>query len=106
VYPGETVKVVPKLSIVNGINAVRQLFPRLYFAEGPCADGILGLQHYQYGVNPETKARTKEPLHNWASNPADSLRYYAVDIKEGGKPPKEEPMRLYDSPDAAQAWMS
>jgi len=108
VYPGEIVKIVPKLSIANGINAVRQLFPRLYFAEGPTADGVLGLQHYQYGVNPDTKVRTKEPLHNWASNPADSLRYYAVEMKEGGKPkPQEEDFDYSYSPDSqAQAWMS
>lgn len=106
VYPGEIVKVVPKVSVVNGINAVRQLFPRLYFAEGPTADGVLGLQHYQYGVNPETKVRTKEPLHNWASNPADSLRYYAVEIKEGNKPVRQE--RYVDEYESehAQGWMT
>lgn len=109
VYPTQgMVKIVPKVSIVNGINAVRQLFPRLYFAEGPTADGVLGLQHYQYGVNPETKERTREPLHNWASNPADSLRYYAVEIKEGNKPVAEEQevQRSYSPGDLAQAWMS
>lgn len=105
---GTLVKEAKKIGLVSGINVVRQLFPRLYFAEGPTADGVLGLQHYQYGVNPETKARTKEPLHNWASNPADSLRYYAVDVKEGNKPPKEE--KSYDHPSysdsQAQSWMS
>lgn len=106
VYPGDIVRIAPKLSIANGINAVRQLFPRLYFAEGPTADGILGLQHYQYGVNPETKVRTKEPLHNWASNRADSLRYYAVEMKEGGKPKaREEEFTDYE-PEHAQAWMA
>jgi phage terminase large subunit len=108
VYPGEIVKIVPKLSVANGINAVRQLFSRLYFAEGATADGILGLQHYQYGVNADTKVRTKEPLHNWASNPADSLRYYAVEIKEGNKPPKEEQYDYgnYSSDSQATSWMA
>jgi phage terminase large subunit len=106
VYPGEIVKIAPKVSIVNGINAVRQLFPRIYFAEGPTADGVLGLQHYQYGVNPETHVRTKEPLHNWASNPADALRYYAVEIKEGNKPvAQEQYVEEYSQSDTATAWM-
>ena len=108
VYPGEIVKIAAKVSIVNGINAVRQLFSRLYFSEANTSDGVLGLQHYQYGVNPETHQRTKEPLHNWASNPADSLRYYAVEMKEGSKPPKQEDH--YDHPsysgDQAQGWMA
>lgn len=108
VYPGEIVKIAPKVSIVNGINATRQLFPRMYFSEGPTADGVLGLQHYQYGVNPETHVRTKEPLHNWASNPADSLRYYAVEIKEGNKPSAEEVERErhHQPGELAQSWMS
>lgn len=108
VYPGEVVKIVPKLSVANGINAVRQLFPRLYFNEGATADGLLGLQHYQYGVNPETKVRTKEPLHNWASNPADALRYYAVEMKEGSKPKyekEEETVDFYEHGQEAQEWM-
>lgn len=106
VYPGEIVKIAPKVSIVNGINAVRQLFSRLYFAEGATADGVLGLQHYQYGVNPETHVRTKEPLHNWASNPADALRYYAVEIKEGNKPVvQEQYVEEYSQSDTATAWM-
>ena len=106
VYPGEIVKIAPKVSIVNGINAVRQLFPRIYFAEGPTADGVLGLQHYQYGVNPETHVRTKEPLHNWASNPADALRYYAVEIKEGNKPVRQEQyVDDYSDNETATAWM-
>jgi phage terminase large subunit len=106
IYPGQIVKIAPKVSIVNGINAVRQLFPRLYFSEGNTADGVLGLQHYQYGVNPETHVRTKEPLHNWASNPADSLRYYAVEIKEGNKPPKQEEYQdEYSTGNEATAWM-
>ncbi len=105
VYPGETVKIAPKISVVNGINAVRQLFPRLYFSEGATADGVLGLQHYQYGVNPETHVRTKEPLHNWASNPADALRYYAVEIKEGNKPVRQEQYVDDYQDEHAQGWM-
>ena len=59
-------------------------------------------------VNPETKVRSKEPKHNWASNPADSLRYYAVEMKEGNKPPKEEQEydHYYQPGSQAQAWMS
>lgn len=108
VYPGEIVKTAPKLSIINGINAVRLLFPRLYFNEGQTADGVLALQHYQFGVNPETQQRTKEPLHNWASHPADALRYYAVDLKEGNKAPKDDTVYDHSSyvGSESQSWMS
>lgn len=78
-WPGEgRVIVVPNVGIANGINATRQLFPRLHFHEVKCREGIKRLQHYKYGVNPDTQKRTKEPLHDDASHAADSLRYYSV----------------------------
>jgi phage terminase large subunit len=83
-WPGEgRVKIVPNIGIMNGINATRALFPRLSFNEKMCEEGLQALQHYQYGVNPETQQRTKEPLHNWASHDADALRYYAVMLRDG-----------------------
>lgn len=107
VYPGDIVTVVPKTrSVVNDINAVRQLFPRLWFAEKETADGVLALQHYQYAVNPETKVRSKEPLHNWASNPSDALRTYVMGLREEARPkPKEEFLDTYEA-DHAQGWMA
>lgn len=77
-YPGDgRVIVVPRIpNITLGINAVRNLFPRLYFNEVKCADGLTALQHYQYEVDSETKERSIRPLHNFASNPADALRTY------------------------------
>jgi len=44
-------------------------------------------------------------VHN--SNPADSLRYYAVEIKEGNKPPKqEEYVDAYSESHQSTAWMA
>ena len=104
-YPGDgKVRIVPKVGITNGINAVRALFPRMYFNEVTCADGLLALQHYQFAVNPQTKARAKEPLHNWASNPADALRYYAVMMREGDRKPEPQEME-YDHNPHSQSWM-
>lgn len=85
IYPGEgKVLVLPnQASVVAGINAVRLMMPRMYFNEETCADGIKALTHYRFGVKPDTNQRTKVPLHNWASNPADALRYYAIGVREG-----------------------
>lgn len=106
-YPGDgKVRIVPRVGITNGINAVRQLFPRLYINETTCADGLLALQHYQFQVDPQTKQRSKEPLHNWASNPADSLRYYAVMVRDGDKKPEAPRDLEYDYGSHAQSWMS
>lgn len=109
IYPGDIVKVVPRTkSIVNDINFVRQIFPRMYFAEGPTSDGVLGLQHYQYDVNPDTKQRSKQPKHNWASNPADAFRTYVMGLKEDAKPKKQEEQydHSYQGDNASLGWMS
>ncbi len=73
-------KPIPATKPVVRINAVRSIFPRLFFNEADTSEGILGLQHYQYGVN-ENGQRTAEPLHNWASHPADSLGHYALSLQ-------------------------
>lgn len=84
------VRLIPRVSIETRINLLRALFPRLYISESQCPNGVMSLQHYQYGVHPETRQRTKVPLHNWASHDADSLGGYAVMLDEGHKQPVEE----------------
>lgn len=73
-------KPIPATSPLTRINALRSIFPRLFFNEKLTAEGVLGLQHYQYGVN-EKGQRTAQPLHNWASHPADSLGHYALSLQ-------------------------
>lgn len=81
---GRTVKIVPQLSIADGINAVRTIFPNLWIDATKCADGIQSLRHYKYDkVDENTLSRV--PLHDWASHDADALRYLAVSLK-GDKP--------------------
>jgi len=87
----DSVRLVPRVSIANRINAARQLFPRINFAEQPTSAGVQGLTHYQFKLD-ERGQRSREPLHNWASNPADAFTYYAVFLKEGTmqNPKKQE----------------
>jgi len=76
---GYKVRIVPKLSIADGINAVRTIFPNCYFDEKLCSEGIQRLQHYKFEVNEETLA--KEPLHDINSHGADGFRTFAVGVK-------------------------
>ena len=75
------VRIVPKLSVEDGINAARTIFPLCKFDSKRCADGVQSLKHYRYEVDPETKRYSKKPLHDWASDAADSFRYLAVSMK-------------------------
>ena len=78
--PEKVPKPIPATSPITRINAVRSIFPRLFFAEKETSEGVLGLQHYQYGVD-ENGQRKQQPLHNWASHPADSLGHYALSLQ-------------------------
>lgn len=102
----ERVRLVPRTSIVNRINATRALFPRINIAEGPTADGVQGLTHYRYAVDPNTKRRSVNPVHDWASNPADAFTYYPVWLKEGAmeRKPQVETERVY-APPHSLGWM-
>jgi len=80
---GRDVRIVPKVFVTDGINALRTLFPRCWFDQERCADGINALRRYRYGVNPVSNQWTKEPLHDINSHAADALRYFATAMQEG-----------------------
>ena len=79
---GRSVRIVPKLSVSDGINAARTIFNRCYFDEQKCAEGLQSLRHYRYDVDPDTKQFSDRPLHDWSSHAADAFRYFAVAIEE------------------------
>lgn len=89
---GRTVNIVPEIGIANGINAARGIFPRCYFDEERCADGMNHLRRYRYKVD-EKNQYSANPLHDEASHAADAFRYLAVAIVEprGKKPEKKQP---------------
>lgn len=80
---GRNVTIVPKLSVKDGIQAARTIFPSCWFDADRCADGINALRRYRYEMNKETGQFSKEPLHDEYSHAADAFRYFAV----GYKPP-------------------
>lgn len=91
IWGADKVKVARKLSIVDGINAVRTVFPKCYFDSEKASDGIQALRHYRYAFDEQLNTFKREPLHDWASHPADAFRTFAVSIKEEVREePKEE----------------
>jgi phage terminase large subunit len=76
------VRITPRLSISEGINAARMLMNRCYFDQNRCAEGLQALRHYRYDVNPDTKMFSDKPLHDQHSHAADAWRYVAVALDE------------------------
>jgi phage terminase large subunit len=70
--------IAPKVSIQDGINAVKLLLPRCYFDATKCAAGLEALRNYRRDFNTRLNEFKEEPLHNWASHGADGFRYLAV----------------------------
>lgn len=79
---------VPKLSIEDGIGAVRTLFPSLHIDETRCEYLLDCLANYHKEYDDVRKEFKKTPYHDWSSHGADSLRYLAVSFRwnpKGGK---------------------
>lgn len=82
---GINVHVVPKLSIADGIQAVRTLLPKCYFDKTRCARGIEALRQYRTEFDPKLQRFASKPLHDWTSHPADSFRMLALSVpKDAG----------------------
>lgn len=76
---GRSVQIVPSLSIVDGINAVRTVFPACYFDAAKCADGLQALRRYRYDTDPNSGRISRNPLHDINSHAADALRTFGVE---------------------------
>ena len=71
-------KIAPKLPVLDGINAVRGLLPRLWIDQTRCYDLVEALRQYTAEYDEVARVWAPRPLHNWASHYADSVRYFAV----------------------------
>lgn len=69
---------VPKLPIAEGIQAVRSILPQMYFEKDKTERLVLALKDYHKKRNEKMKTWSETPEHNWASHPADMMRYFAI----------------------------
>lgn len=72
------VEIVPKLSIEDGISAVRQVFKNCWFDENKCERWINALWSYHKDFDEKNRVYRNSPKHDWASNSADAFRYMWV----------------------------
>lgn len=76
------VKLVPKLDLQHGIDAVRFILPHCYIDQENCSDGIEALRAYRRRYDDITKAFSPKPQHDWSSHGSDAFRYFALVAKE------------------------
>ena len=85
----ECLKIVPNLSLQDGIQATRMMLLRSWF-DPRCEDGIECLRQYERSYNEDKKVFSDKPLHNWASHGADAARMAAIAWKEEAKLPSKD----------------
>ena len=66
------------IPVVDGIDAVRNMLPRMWFDKKNCELGLDALRMYRTEFDDKKGIHSLKPLHDWASNGADALRYFAV----------------------------
>jgi phage terminase large subunit len=84
---GYKTQIMPRVPVIDSINAARTVFTNCWFDRENCADGLTCLRHYRYEVDPDTGQFGRTPLHDQYSHGADAFRYIALMVNE---PPKRK----------------
>ena len=87
--PLKSMKIVPNLSLQDGIQATRMMLLRSWF-DPKCEEGIECLRQYQREYDEDKKIFRDKPRHDWASHGADAFRMAAVAWKEQARLPHKD----------------
>jgi hypothetical protein len=91
--PIEKMKIVPSLSLQDGIQASRLALLRCWF-DTKCDDGIECLRQYQREYDEDRKVFRDKPRHDWTSHGADAFRMMSIAWREEEKAlPKDDKIR-------------
>jgi hypothetical protein len=91
--PIEKMKIVPSLSLQDGIQASRLALLRAWF-DNKCDDGIECLRQYQREYDEDKKVFRDRPRHDWTSHGCDAWRMLSIAWREEEKAlPKDETIK-------------
>ena len=72
------IEIVPRLSVDDGIQAVRLLLSRCWFDDEKCKEGLRMLKNYRKEYDEKRDVYKRSPEHNFASHGSDAFRTLAV----------------------------
>jgi hypothetical protein len=79
---GLQITVAPRLSVADGIQAVRRILPKCWFNVPQVRQGLDALRNYRREYDEKRNIFYDKPLHDWASHGSDAFRYLALGISE------------------------
>ena len=79
---GNLFKIVPNLSLQDGIQAARMALARTWFDGMKCQEGIECLRQYQREFDEDKKVFRDKPRHDWTSHGADAFRMLSIAWKD------------------------
>lgn len=79
---GLDVRVLPRLSVDDGIQAVRRMLPKCWFNMPKVKPGLDCLRNYRREYDEKRSVFFDKPLHDWASHSSDSFRYLALGMEQ------------------------
>lgn len=71
-----------KVRIIEGIDALRNVFARLWFDEKRCAELVRCLENYRKEWDERLQRWSDKPVHDWSSHACDAMRYLAVGLNK------------------------
>jgi len=101
---GLNIKVLPIAEVEAGIDLVRQFLPNCWLDSVKCKHGINALESYQYQWDETRQMFKPNPLHDWASDPADAFRYLVQAFKFSDN--KTKIQTHYQEPPSRNSWMA
>ena len=104
---GLNFEVQPKLSVAEGIQAVRRMLPYLWVDAERCKRWVDALSAYHRELDEKTLTYRAEPKHDWTSHWADATRYRALAFHgetvqtaraKAERPTVQAPYSVFDNP--------
>lgn len=93
---GVKFEVVPNLPVIEGIEMVRMIWPRLWIDKEKCQYFLKCAENYHKKYNETHNVYSDTPVHDWSSHMMDALRYLAITHNKSRKNrmSEEEAMRM------------
>jgi hypothetical protein len=81
-FGAEVMRITPKTSVADYINAGRALLKRAAFSRSACERGLRMLRDWHFAWDDEAKVFSREPEHDYASHGGEAWCYCGVNLAE------------------------